>query len=309
MSLLPEPGPEAYRVLRGERRWARAAEVIAARHGVAGPLELASVGFHVVVLGRERVIKLISPTHARDAVAERIGLTLAAGRLPVATPELLAEGELEGWPYLILRRLPGTSALERWPGLDASARARLVAEAGELAAALHALPVAGADALALDWPAYAAERREAMSAKHRRRGLDDAWVAAIEAFVDALPDPRTWPARPVFVHGDLHLDHLHLDPDTSRVCGLLDFADVQVGPAELEFVTVGGFLAPRLPGAASVFLRAYGLDARTPELAARLTGHVLLHRYCDVAPVLARFEEERRPRDLAGLHRAMWDFA
>jgi aminoglycoside phosphotransferase (APT) family kinase protein len=152
-----------------------------------------------------------------------------------------------------------------------------------------------------------------MAEKHRARGLNERWIGDIEAFVASLPALAEWPAEAVFLHNDLHLAHIHLalDGPAPRICGLLDFADAQVGAREVEFVTAGAFLAPRDPGAASVFLRAYGMprEALTPELARRLTGHVLLHRYCDVAPILGRFPEEGRPPTLEALHQRMWDFA
>ena len=257
-------------------------------------------------------MKLVTPAHARELEIERVGLTIAAGRLPVATPEIVAEGELEGWPYLVMTLLGGEPAEGLWGRLDGGTRARLIAEMGALAAAIHALPLADAGALRMDWRAYLEARRAAMVDKHRARGLDERWIAEVVEFVDALPPVAEWPADEVFLHNDIHLDHVHLaiDGGTPRLCGFLDFADAQIGAREAEFVTVGGFLAVTDPHAASIFLRGYGMspEALTPELARRLTGHVLVNRYCDIAPILRRYPEEARPRSLAELHRRMWDF-
>ncbi|MCA9657192.1 MAG: aminoglycoside phosphotransferase family protein [Myxococcales bacterium] len=301
----------AYIAGRGAPEIAEGAAALAERHGVRGPLRRATLGFNPVFLGDDAAIKLYAPPYVAYWELEREALEWVGGRLPVAIPELRVAGELEGWRYAVLARVPGRPAWELWPQLDAAGRERLVAELGALAAAIHDVSLAGCPSrLVLDWPAYLGERRAAALQKHRDRGLDEAWVAAIAAFVAGLPPIDTWPSRQVLLHNDLHLDHVHVDGD-GRVVGLLDFGDVQVGAAEVEFASVGGFLAPLLPTAASTFLRAYGYAdaALTPELARRLTGHVLLHRYCDVAPLLRRFPEASRPRDLEALHRRLWDFA
>lgn len=315
MPILPSFPDERSRYLAraDEALWREAAATIADRHRIAGPLRPTSRGSNVVLMGPTHVIKLVTPACARDLEVERAGLEIAAGRLPVATPEIVAAGELEGWPYLVMTRLGGDPAELLWDRFDAPTRARLLAAMGELTAAVHALPVADAGPLQVDWPAYLRTRRAAMTEKHRARGVDAAWIDEIERFVDALPPVDAWPAETVFLHNDLHLDHVHVatDGDAPRLCGLLDFADAQIGAREAEFVTIGGFVAPSVPAAASIFLRGYGMPeaALTPELARRLTGHVLVHRYCDIAPILRRYPEDARPRTLGELHRRMWDFA
>ncbi|MEZ4383868.1 MAG: phosphotransferase [Nannocystaceae bacterium] len=318
MSILPSFADERARYLarNDAALWRPVAEVIAARHGVTGPFETTPRGFHVVLLGPTHAIKLATPQHARDLEVERAALELVDGRLPVATPRIDAAGEVEGWPYLLLSRLGGAPAETVWGALDDAGRARVVVGLGELAAAIHAVPREGSAAavVAVDWPEYVATRRAAALDKHRSRGLDEAWLADIAAFLDALPPVETWPDDQALLHNDLHLDHIHVELDGAgrpTIVGLLDFADVQAGAREAEFVTLGGFVAPVFRAAGSTFLRAYGLPAAdlTPELARRLTGHALIHRYCDIAPILGRYPEAARPRTLAELHRRMWDFA
>ncbi|MCB9707102.1 MAG: phosphotransferase [Myxococcales bacterium] len=317
MPILPTFADERARYLaRADASlWAPAAAEIAARHRIPGPLEPTARGSNVVLLGPAHAIKLVTPRYARDLEAERISLELAEGRLPVATPIVVAAGELEGWPYLVLSLLGGEPAATIWDELDHATQARLIGELGELAAALHALPLPdpAPEVLALDWPAYMGERRAAALDKHRARGLDEAWIAEIAAFLDQLPPTSEWPAELVLLHNDLQLEHIHVDRsgERPRLCGLLDFADAQIGAREVDFVAVGGLVAPAFPAAASTFLRGYGLPASalTPELARRLTAHVLVHRYCDIAPLLRRYSEDTRPRDLGELIRRMWDFA
>jgi hygromycin-B 7''-O-kinase len=90
--------------------------------------------------------KIIRP--AAEDLAGRVGLAGAEarvldylnGRLPVATPELLAHGEYEnGWRYLLMSQLPGTELAAAWPAIPRPHQDRVVSQAGEMLAALHGL--------------------------------------------------------------------------------------------------------------------------------------------------------------------------
>lgn len=289
--------------------FAAAVAWIHARHGLRGPFTRARDGFHTVFLGPDRAIKLFAPFAAADCKLERTALTQVAGRLPVETPTLCGDGELDGWSYLVMTRLSGQPALDAWPSLTPAQREQLVADLGRLAAALHGLSLDAFEQFSEDWCAYMKLRRASMLQKHRRQGVDSQWLADIEQFVAGLPAISTWPVRRVLLHNDLRLGHLHVDSN-GRLSGLLDFGDVQVGAAEVEFTSIGGFISPLYPRAMSVFLQAYGYprSALTPVLARRLTGYVLLHRYCELVPLIGRFPRAVRPNNLAALHRLLWDF-
>jgi hygromycin-B 7''-O-kinase len=89
--------------------WIPALRAICARHGLArGPLEqFLPLGTHVVfAAGRDHVVKLFAPFWGRDFAVES-ACARAVRDLGVAVPEVVAAGELEGWPYLVLRRLSG----------------------------------------------------------------------------------------------------------------------------------------------------------------------------------------------------------
>jgi hygromycin-B 7''-O-kinase len=65
------------------------------------------------------VLKLYPTVSAPASVTEARVLEYLSGRLPVATPELLAHGEYEnGWRYVLMSRLPGTELLAALHGLD-----------------------------------------------------------------------------------------------------------------------------------------------------------------------------------------------
>src|SRR5436190_23457539 len=88
--------------------WLPAVQVVAERHRLTGELRRPDNGSNVVFhVGEACVVNLFAPIFAGEHRTERALLAHVAGRLPVATPEILADGELEGWPYLVLSRIAG----------------------------------------------------------------------------------------------------------------------------------------------------------------------------------------------------------
>ncbi|NVB42982.1 phosphotransferase [Pseudenhygromyxa sp. WMMC2535] len=317
MPLLPEIDSKArYRELvADEARWRPGLRVIAARHGLAfDRLERAKGGTHIVYLDDRVVVKLFVPLWADDALAERAMLAHVAGRLSIATPGVLGEGELEGWPYLVLERVPGSHLSERWSSLDQGCQRSLIAQLGALAASLHALALPELEAaMRADWQAFLATRREQLVDKQREDGLSPAWIADIEAAVTPALLAELGEAKLAALHMDLHHDHLMVqDVDGAlTLSGLFDFGDAMFGACEHELIAPLAFMATMVPGGARALLRGYGYAERELDegLASRLTGQLLLQRHCRLSGVLARLGRgQAPPEDLAALLARLWDF-
>lgn len=119
-----------------------AAEELAARLGLAGAgLRRYPGGSRpVYAVGDRRVLKLYPTVSAPNSVTEARVLDYLSGKLPVATPELLACGEYDnGWRYLLMSQLPGTELAAAWPAIPRRQQDQVASEAGEMLAALHAL--------------------------------------------------------------------------------------------------------------------------------------------------------------------------
>src|SRR5689334_1238560 len=54
----------------------------------------------VVALGDDLILKVFPPLLRRQFVSERAALAALRGRLTIAIPEIVVEGERDGWPYL-----------------------------------------------------------------------------------------------------------------------------------------------------------------------------------------------------------------
>ncbi len=78
----------------------------------------------VVDLDGRLVLKLFPPLYRSQFVSERATLRVLDGRLSVPIPQIVAEGEREGWPYLIMTRLDGITGSEAWSTLAEAEKER-----------------------------------------------------------------------------------------------------------------------------------------------------------------------------------------
>lgn len=288
MPLLPTVAdPAQFDDLLGQSDlWKPALEAMSARHSLAGPFTKSRTGSTVVFLSEAHCIKLHPPfpgfvaSHRREVVA--LGST--ANRLPIATPELIAEGELEGWGYFVSTRLPGRAIDEVWDGFDTAARVRLATDLGRAIRALHEVPTKQMAEVCEPWSTFRPAQRQRCLIREREKGLSEENLAKMEEYLvrlDAVPEPAF---RPALLHTEIGPSHVLVDGD--RISGLIDFGDAMVGDPEYDLAPVGMFVTRGDAAAFSAFLRGYGLT--TEELAdrerqSRLLRHALLHRYATLA--------------------------
>src|SRR5690349_12849220 len=213
-----------------------AAEDLAASLGLAGAgLRRYPEGSRPVYSVGGRVLKLYPTVSAPDEVTEARVLDYLYGRLPVATPELLAQGEYEnGWRYLLMSQLPGTELAAAWPAIPGPHRDRIVSEAGELLAALHGLdpgPLRGVLGPP-DWDGFLAGQRATARQRQRDVELPDRWLSQVEGFLGSVP---LTPGRErVLLHTEVTRGHLLVDPGTWTLNGLLDFETAMAGDRSYE---------------------------------------------------------------------------
>jgi hygromycin-B 7''-O-kinase len=300
---------EYFGLFRDDSVWRPALQVIGERHGFASAsLHRAAVGSHVVMLGEREVVKLFAPPWPDDFAAEQPMLEHVAGRLPIATPQIVAEGELEGWPYLVMTRLAGEQLDTLWPKLPLAEQRRLLVRTGELAAALHALPLVeiGTDP-ATAWRDFVATRKRKLAEKHAADGLSAVWIEDIERTVAALPEIEV--DEPVCLHTDMHAGNMLVRSigDRLELSGLFDFGDAMLGAREHELIAPAAFMAAVVPGGLRALLRGYGVaqPELDTELVHRLTAHLLLQRYCSLPNLLTRLAPP--PTELASLLARLWD--
>ena len=176
-------------------------------------------------LGDELAVRL--PRRAASAKLiehEQRWLPQLSLRLPVPIPipvRVGIPGPIFGWPWSVVRWLPGQSVLRAALPDPIAAGAVL----GRFLRALH--QPAPVDAPSNPWRGVPLEARTAALHEHLRQ-LDGivAGTAVLGLWDRALSAPK-WPGPPLWLHGDLHPGNLLVSD--GRLSGVIDFGDLTSG--------------------------------------------------------------------------------
>lgn len=234
----------------------------------------------VYAVGDALVLKLYPGFEASEAAREARLLSHLWGQLPVPTPRLHAADQYKnGWRFVLMSRLPGEDLNEAWPRIPRADQERIVAEAAECLAALHALDPEPLSAFVgpPDWSRFVAGQRAAAVEQQAGGGLPDLWLEQIPDFLRSVPLP---PRPPVLLHTEFMREHLTVDPhDGWRLTGLFDFEPAMIGDPAYDFVSVALFLTRADPALLKLFYEEYGQPPFDPR---ELMAYTLLHVYSDL---------------------------
>lgn len=312
--LLPPVASRAdYEPLYGDREvWLPAMRVICARHAL-DPETLAPghPGTHVVFhAGRDRVVKLYAPPWPDDFQRERAVLERLSAHPGLGAPQCLAEGQLEGWPYLVMTSVHGLRLGDAWPSLDQHEREQVARRCGEWLAALHEVPTAGLEPLSIDWPAFAAERARLCLAEQRAAGPHEGWLRAVADLLADLPPLYEPGFLPVVLHADLTEENVFVGCFGGRwkITGVIDYGDAMLGHPHYDLACPGCFVTRGSIARQRALLLTFGLPEATldADLARRLLAYTLLHRYIRLADLVGGAAPG--PRPLEALQRELWGF-
>ena len=271
-----------------------AAEHLAARLGLAGAglCRYPAGSRPVYAVGDRRVLKLYPTVSAPESLTEARVLEYLSGRLPVATPELLAHGEYEnGWRYVLMSQLPGTGLAAAWPAIPRPHQDQVASEAGELLAALHGLDPGPLHAILgpADWAGFLAGQRATAPQRQREVKLPGVWLSQIEDFLESVP---LTPGRErVLLHTEVIREHLMVHPGTWTLSGLLDFERAMTGDRAYEFAAAGLFVSRGDPRLLGRILAAYGRSFDPRELLA----YTLLHVHSNLPECLTELPAPPEP--------------
>ncbi|WP_328495714.1 aminoglycoside phosphotransferase family protein [Streptomyces sp. NBC_00414] len=283
---LVETGEELYEVVRDEALLRPAVADLCERLGLIPKQMVRYIegSLPVYSIGAAHVLKLFPAFEKLEARREERMLSHVYGKLPVPTPQLHSAGAYKnGWSFVLMSRLPGESLAQAWPRIPAAEQDRIVTEAGETLAALHALspaPLAGLVGPS-DWGLFVDSQRADAVELQREAGLSKEWLDQIPWFLSSVP--LAAPARRVLLHTEFMREHLTVDPDGWRLTGLFDFEPAMVGHPAYDFVSVGLFVTCGQPRLLKRFYEAYG---RTPFDPHTLMAYTLLHVYSDLPSYL-----------------------
>ncbi len=242
-------------------------------------------GSAIVFVCGELIIKLLPPFWRHELNQDLIGLEKAFGRLPVNTPELIAEGELEDWAYLITRRIPGVALKQLRKTLSPLELKTVAYDQGLILAALHQLDTSG---LSGEWQNFVSSQYQNFAENQRRNGLDEKTLELFkQAFDQALKTLPTNPAQ-VFLHCDLTDEHVLLEEKNNhwKITGLLDFGDLMRGAAVYDLAAPALMLPPHRSDLRRELITGFGQDISSEQLFAVQ----MLHRFTHLPGLLGQHQ-------------------
>jgi hygromycin-B 7''-O-kinase len=304
---------EEYRAIYHEETlWRPIIDDIRERHGLSDePCHRGPDGTHLVYFaGPSYVVKLFVPLFEHDFVAESLVARHLEGRLGVATPTIVHQGETAGWHYLVMTRVPGYPLLEVWPGIPDGDRQAIARTIGEMIARLRSLSVEGVRDLAVDWPAFLARQVATAAERQSGGGLPEGLVEQIPAYLESTAVHLAEDFEPVLLLADITDEHVLVSQDGGswRVVGYVDFGDAFLGHPDHELVAPGLSIArgDRRLLRALLLGAGYSEPDLNKELRRRLMAHTLVHQYLKLEDVMTVVPQARRATSLEELARILW---
>jgi hygromycin-B 7''-O-kinase len=304
---------DAYRAWRSDlSRWLPVALDIARRHGFTSdaPHIFATGTNLVVALDARLVLKIFPPMLRSQFVSERGALAQLHGRLSLPIPEILAEGECGGWPYLVITRLPGVVGSDVWPSLPEEEKERVLREIGAAIAEVQRVPVGALRDIEPRWDVFIRRQIAGCRARHERLGLQQKFLDGLDDLlrdtVELIPvDPP-----PVILTGEYIPENFLLANDGGawRLAGLFDFGDVRTGWGEYDLLGPSAFMAAGRRGRVRSLFEGFGYSRADVNFALkrRLMALMLLHQASDPVRHICIEGWQQQVDDLVQLQELIW---
>lgn len=302
---------QAFRRFRSDpAQWLPIALDIARGHGIdASSPHVFSTGTNLVVgFGDRLILKVFPPLLRAQFVSERGSLMQLRGRLHLPIPEIVAEGERDGWPYLIITRLAGTLGSEVWPSLPETQKERVLRQIGETIAAVQRAPLGPLAQIEPRWDEFIRKQIAGCKARHTRLGLAPKFLAGLDDLLRDAAELIPMDAPPVILIGEYIPENFLLachDGDWS-LAGLFDFGDVRAGWRDYDLLGPSAFMAAGRPARVRSLLEGFGYPKLDFALKRRLMALMLLHSASDLNSHICIAGWQDKADDLVGLQELIW---
>ena len=291
--------------------WIEVASEILSRHQVDhSSVKRAEHGENIVFLIDDKLVLKIYTPLKNGFHRERAGLEFAESRTTLPIPQIIEEGEIEGFYYMIMTQFTGASLTRKeWLKLEKREQIVIVAQLASGLKELHSYDPSSFD---FDWREFLRIQVESATDKQRTEGGNPEWIesmpAYFEKYLPLIPDK----VADSFQHGDVHFGNLRFETENSalRICGLFDFADSIVGFHEYEFVAVGVLMIQGQGELQREFFRAYGYKDADIDITLRhrMMMLTMLYEYSSLRRYAERVGVNPMGYSLEELERAIWSF-
>jgi len=304
---------ERYRPFRGDpARWLPIAHDIARSHGLActAPHVFATGTNLVLALDENLILKIFPPFLHGQFDSERGTLSQLRGKLRIAIPEIVVEGERDGWPYLVITRLSGVLGAEAWPALPEQDKERLLADIGDTIAQVQRVPAGTLARIEPRWDVFLRGQIEGCRARHERFGLPQKFLDGLDELLSDAAGLIALDGPPVILTGEYIPENFLLSRDGAgwRLSGLIDFGDVMTGRGEYDLLGPSAFMAAGMPRRVQSLFAGFGYSASdiTPDLKRRLMALMLLHRFGNPTTQICIEGWQQKAANLHELQDLLW---
>lgn len=276
-------------------------------------LTLFSDGTNIVfAYGDNKVIKIFPPFHQSQFESERLVLKHLDGTLSVKTPSLEHEGELLGWPYLIMSKLEGINLETLWETMSHNNKMVILRELGMLIQEVHALPTDGLESIDCHWQQFLEKQIANCVEQHQIKGLSTALVQQIPTYLSSIKDVLPAIKKPVILTGEYTPMNFLVEQVDGiwHISGLIDFGDAMLGLPEYDLLGPGAFLIQGDKQLLREFLMSYGYlpNEMTEELSHQLMALMLLHQYSNLNIQVRIPNWKEKVGSLKDLESLVWGF-
>ena len=268
--------------------------VICQRHDLdMTQLEFAPPGTHVVFRVKPSLyIKLFAPPWREDFATERFVLEKLSHQtdLPIPIPFLVAEGEIENWPYIVITAVEGVPLCEVWESMNMPDKEYIAIRCGEFMASLHLTDTDGLEEIAVDWPAFVEKQIQSCIDKLRRTDISKQWIDSVTEFMENLPPLFEPDFQPVLLNADVTDEHVLVSKHGNRweMTGFIDFGDAMLGHPYYEFAAPFCSVTRGSKELRRAMLLSYGFtdDQLNETLSRQLMAYTLIHRFITVQDLI-----------------------
>jgi hygromycin-B 7''-O-kinase len=285
---------------------------IARSHGLphADP-QIFSTGTNLVVgLDHRLILKIFPPLLRSQFVSERSALAQLRGHLGVPIPEIVLEGERDGWPYLGITRLSGILGTQAWPVLPEDQKERVLAEIGQTIAEVQRVPVGDLSRIEPRWDQFIARQIEGCRARHARLGLPPKFLDGLDDILRKATTLVPLDAPPVILTGEYIPENFLLSSEGGnwRLSGLIDFGDVMTGWGEYDLLGPSAFMTAGMPRRVRSLFAGFGYSKADIDftMKRRLMALMLLHRASDPVSHICIEGWQQKAADLFELQELLW---
>lgn len=290
----------------------KAAREIISRHHLPDESLKLLTGTNIVFLCGNHIIKIFPPAHHSHFVNEVLVMKHLHNKLSVQTPAVEYEGEISGWPYIIMNRLEGTLLEGLWETLDQNNKIIIIRELGSLIHEVHSQSTSGLETIDCHWEQFIAKQIKQCVSHHQARNLADALIAEIPSYLDSVNEILPKIDKPVILTGEYTPMNFLVEQKSGiwHIRGLIDFGDSMLGLPEYDLLGPGAFLIQGNKQLLREFLIAYGYlpEEMTKKLSQQLTALMLLHRYSNLNVQIRIPHWQDRVRSISDLETLVWGF-